>query len=285
MHRIRIQHSTCYTYARRVRFTPHRLVIRPREGHDQRILSMELRIEPAHDLTWVRDIFGNSIALVDVTESASILEIDSDVLVERSAPFPTRELHDPVRVPFPVTYEPIEAGVVTAYVNSSFVEDADAVHDWVQQHVNVDATDAEGTVQSMCESINKTIAYLRRKEKGVQSPQETLQLVSGSCRDMATLMMEAVRSLGLAARFASGYLHGTASLAGQASTHAWTEVYLPRLGWRGFDPTLGKPASTQHIVTGVSNHPRGVMPISGGFIGASNDFQSLVVQVKTWDVT
>jgi transglutaminase-like putative cysteine protease len=60
---------------------------------------------------------------------------------------------------------------------------------------------------------------------------------------------------------------------------------LPRLGWRGFDPTLGKPASTQHIVTGVSNHPRGVMPISGGFIGVSNDFQSLAVQVKTWDVS
>jgi transglutaminase-like putative cysteine protease len=285
MHRIRIQHSTRYAYARPVRFTPHRLVIRPREGHDQRIVSMALRITPAHDLTWVRDIFGNSIALVDITETALALEIETDVLIERSAPFPARELHDPVRLPLPVTYEPIEAGVVAAYVNSSFVDDVDEVHDWVQQHVPIDETDAEGTVQSMCASINKSIAYLRRKEKGVQSPRQTLQLRSGSCRDMATLMMEGVRSLGLAARFASGYLHGTASLAGHASTHAWTEAYLPRLGWRGLDPTLGKPASTQHIVTGVSNHPRGVMPISGGFIGASNDFQSLAVQVKTWDVT
>jgi transglutaminase-like putative cysteine protease len=115
----------------------------------------------------------------------------------------------------------------------------------------------------------------------VQSPAETLRLASGSCRDMATLMMEAGRVLGYATRFASGYLDCAASIAGRASTHAWTEFYLPALGWRGFDPTLGEPTSLKHVVTGVSNHPRGVMPVSGKFTGSSSDCLEMIVQVTT----
>ena len=106
----------------------------------------------------------------------------------------------------------------------------------------------------------------------MQSPAETLALGSGSCRDMATLMMDAARSLGFAARFASGYLDCPASEAGRASMHAWAEIYLPTLGWRGYDPTLGEPTSLKHLVVGVSNHPRGVMPVSGMFTGASSDY-------------
>jgi transglutaminase-like putative cysteine protease len=117
--------------------------------------------------------------------------------------------------------------------------------------------------------------------KGVQNPAKTLELASGSCRDMATLMMDAARVLGIAARFASGYLDCPASEAGRASMRAWTEFYLPALGWRGYDPTIGEPTSLKHVTTGVSNHPRGVMPVSGMFVGASSDYRELVVQVTT----
>jgi transglutaminase-like putative cysteine protease len=98
---------------------------------------------------------------------------------------------------------------------------------------------------------------------------------------MATLMMDCARVLGVAARFASGYLHCAASMAGHASTHAWTEVYLPSLGWRGFDPTMGESTSLRHVATGVSNHPRGVMPISGLFIGSRRDYKDMQVEVET----
>ena len=98
---------------------------------------------------------------------------------------------------------------------------------------------------------------------------------------MATLMMEAGRLLGISTRFASGYLDCAASLAGRASMHAWIEAYLPALGWRGFDPTLGEPTSLKHVVTGVSNHPRGVMPVSGMFTGASSDYREMIVSVTT----
>ena len=139
-------------------------------------------------------------------------------------------------------------------------------------------------MQALCELIHRSIAYQRRNQKGVQTPARTLELRSGSCRDMATLMMEAARLLGVAARFASGYLHGAASLAGRASTHAWAEIYLPLLGWQGFDPTLGSAISFNHIVTGVSSHPRGVMPVSGRFYGTPTDFQSMTVSVRTEEV-
>ncbi|HEV7714126.1 MAG TPA: transglutaminase family protein [Steroidobacteraceae bacterium] len=281
MQRLRIQHSTRYLYSRPVEFTRHRVIIRPREGHDLRIEHMQLRISPAHTLTWVRDVFGNSIALVDFTEPAAVLDIESDVVIQRFAPFPARTLHDPVRVPFPVSYDPLELTVVAAYLERSFPDDTSHITTWMGENLVVNPEDSEGTVLALCIAINKNITYVRRREKGVQTPAQTAQLGSGSCRDMATLLMEAARSLGLAARFASGYLHGLASLAGQASTHAWIEVYLPDLGWRGFDPTLGAAISLRHVVTGVSNHPRGVMPVSGGFVGARKDFLDLIVHVKT----
>jgi transglutaminase-like putative cysteine protease len=134
---------------------------------------------------------------------------------------------------------------------------------------------------ALCRRIHAAIKYQRRVEKGVQAPAQTVALGTGSCRDMATLLMEAARASGVAARFASGYLHGRASMAGEASTHAWAEVYLPTLGWRGLDPTTGGATATNHIVTGVSTHPRGVMPVSGTFTGASADYLGLQVTVKT----
>ena len=113
----------------------------------------------------------------------------------------------------------------------------------------------------------------------MQSPLETLGLASGSCRDMATLLLEIVRSLRLAGRFASGYLDSAASRAGQASTHAWTEVYFPEHGWFGCDPTLGEGTSEKHIVCGVSSHPRGVMPVSGSYSGRVSSYVGMGVSV------
>lgn len=277
--RLHIEHVTTYRYAVPVTFHRHRLVVRPREGHDLRIARFALQLAPRHRIQWIRDVFGNSIALVDFLEPADRLHIVSDVIVERTVPFPDRELHEPWRVAFPPRYDPLEAAVTAPYATPVNAE-APALRHWLHGFVP-DAADAEGSVLALCRLVGSTIRYQRRSEKGVQSPEETLARQSGSCRDMATLLMEAVRHCGVAARFASGYLHGSASMAGRASTHAWTEVYLPTLGWRGFDPTLGGPVSAQHVVTGVSHHPRGVMPISGAYNGRAGDFTALDVAVTT----
>ena len=143
----------------------------------------------------------------------------------------------------------------------------------------------KGTMQSFSctRSIAGSIARFAigaAETRGVQTPLETLKLESGSCRDMATLLLEITRSLAIASRFASGYLDSEASLAGRAATHAWTEIYFPEHGWFGCDPTLGEETSQRHIVSGVSSHPRGVMPISGAYSGPTSSFLGMTVSVK-----
>jgi transglutaminase-like putative cysteine protease len=279
--RLHIEHATSYVYDRPVSFGRHRLVLRPREGHELRLERMDLRLEPAHTLMWIRDIFGNSIALVDWLEPSSALTIVSDVTVERLTPFPEQSLHEPWRVSFPPQYDPLEIAMTQVYQSLTYPDDAARLQAWLRHAFVGIPDDAEGTMQALGALVFRTITYQRRSERGVQNPAGTLDLGTGSCRDMATLMMEAARLLGVAARFVSGYLHCTASMAGHASTHAWTEVYLPTLGWRGFDPTIGAAMTIRHVVTGVSSHPRGVMPVSGSFIGARADYKTLQVTVKT----
>jgi transglutaminase-like putative cysteine protease len=279
--RIHIEHATTYIYERAVRFGRHRLVLRPREGHDLRVEHMQLRLAPAHDVRWIRDIFGNSIALVDFLEPSTVLKIVSDVTVERLTAFPGHDLHQPWRVTFPPEYESLETAITHVYQSLTYADDAVPVQTWLRRTLTPDPADAEGTMLALCALVFRTVKYQRRSERGVQSPARTLELGTGSCRDMATLMMDAARLLGVAARFASGYLHCTASMAGHASTHAWAEVYLPTLGWRGFDPTIGAAISIRHVATGFSSHPRGVMPVSGVFIGARADYKTLEVTVKT----
>jgi transglutaminase-like putative cysteine protease len=281
MSSLTIRHRTVYRYAAPVRFGRHRLVLRPREGHDLRIISMQLTIEPEHRLTWARDVHGNSLALVDFEAAATRLQIVNDVVVERHAPFPRKDLHKPFLVAWPVQYPVEEQAVVNAYRALSFPDEATAVLQWLDAHLPRLNDDAEGMLLELCGKIHQSIAYQHRSEKGVQSPVQTLRNGKGSCRDMATLMMDAARLLGVASRFASGYLHGSASLDGRASPHAWTEIYLPTLGWRGFDPTSGTEIGLQHIATGVSQHPRGVMPVSGTYEGPGGSFLGMDVDVLT----
>jgi transglutaminase-like putative cysteine protease len=108
---------------------------------------------------------------------------------------------------------------------------------------------------------------VRREAPGVQRPSETLHNRAGSCRDFATLFMETCRFLGLAARFVTGYLHAPSLSAADGSTHAWTEVYLPGVGWRGYDSTTGQVIGNNHIAVAVSRHPEHVPPVAGAYVG------------------
>lgn len=281
MSKLRIEHRTNYVYQKPVAFGRHRLVLRPREGHDVRIEEMLIDIKPSHRLVWSRDIYSNSVAIVDFDEPANRLEIRSLVTVVRTMPFPRQESHQPILVSLPVEYDALELQIVGVYQAVSYPDDLADVQLWLQQLPQLSLSgDAESRLLALCSLISKQIKYQLRYSKGVQSPAQTLKLRSGSCRDAATLMMDAARSWGLAARFASGYLDCPASSAGRAAMHAWTEVYLPILGWRGFDPTLGEATSLKHAVVGVSHHPRGVMPVSGTFTGSPSDFIEMVADVK-----
>ncbi len=282
MSRLRIQHRTVYSYVRPVRFGRHKLILRPREGHDIRVVQLHIDIQPEHRLIWTRDMFGNSVGIVDFLSDASELNVLSEVVVDRWAPFPRAGADQPWSVTYPVTCDAFEAGIAQGYQSPTYPDDGARVRQWVDERLpSSNRLDAEMMLHHLCSSVRNEIQYLRRSEKGVQTPSVTLDLGRGSCRDMATLMLEAVRSLGIPARFVSGYLHCLASDAGRASTHAWMEAYLPGFGWCGYDPTLGERSSEKHVAVGVSPHPRGVMPISGQYEGTAGDFISLNVQVLT----
>ncbi|MEO5961449.1 MAG: transglutaminase family protein [Opitutaceae bacterium] len=277
--KLRIHHETSYTYTRPVRFGPHRLVIRPREGHDLRVESMELTSSPAAHVTWTRDVFGNSIATLHFKARAKELRIVSDVLVTRSPPYQHRK-RDRAPTLWPPVYDPLEIGVVAAYQQLSYPADAAAVAKWLRAQRVKRPKNVEGIVRQLNRHIHAQIRYVRREEKGVLTPAETIKRGVGSCRDFATLLLDAVRSLNIAARFASGYLECSAAEAGYASTHAWVEIYLPGHGWRGYDPTLGGPTTPRHVATGLSNHPRGVMPVTGSFYGPVGAFREMKVAVR-----
>ena len=280
-HLLRIIHRTHYQYAQPVSFQTHRLVIRPREGHDLRVEGLELAITPAADLVWTRDIFGNSVAHAHFREPGAELKFDVDVVVRRFFDPSMPPLADQSPSPFPLEYDTLEHGIVVGYLTPVYGEETAAVKEWIKGLPDPgDFESAEAFVVKLAEIIHGKIGYQRREQKGVQTPATTLSLGTGSCRDVATLMMETLRHLGIAARFASGYLDCAATRAARGSTHAWTEAYFPQLGWRGFDPTTGKRCTQQHIVTGTSHHPRGVMPVSGRYFGPSGAFQSLEVKVE-----
>lgn len=270
MSRIRILHTTTYRYLKPVVFGVHRLVVRPREGHDLQVENLLLRINPPGAASWHRDIYGNSIALVTFSEPSDLLEFSSEATVFRrdhSAPRGLLEAHPET---MPVRYSALEEPLVRAYVQSVFPDEADRLRRWARQTFSLQrGDDAVQGVDEINRWIHRSIRYRRREDRGVQSPLETLARESGSCRDMATLLLEIVRTLKLAGRFASGYLESSASFAGRASTHAWMEVYFPEHGWFGCDPSSGEGTSKKHIVTGVSSHPRGVMPVSGVYSGSS----------------
>ncbi len=281
MSRVRITHTTSYRYSQPVKFGLHRLVVRPREGHDVQVEDLRLRIQPHCQVSWHRDLFNNSIAVANFSESSDYLEFCNEVVIFRRDHTSHHGLLDLLPVTFPVKYSPLETAVVRGYVKPVYPAESSVVQEWLATIVpKFKGRDAVRTMVEIGQWIHQNIKYRRREDRGVQSPAQTLELKSGSCRDLATLLLEAVRAQKLAARFASGYLHTLSSEAGRASTHAWTEVYFPEHGWFGFDPTVGEMTSEKHIVTGVSAHPRGVMPISGTFTGERELYLGMEVAVK-----
>jgi len=279
--KIRIQHRTTYHYAEPVRLGPHRVMVRPREGHDLHIESSILTIRPAHTTHWMRDVNGNSIALVDFTERADELMIYSELVLNHYDSDPLDFRVEPYALHYPFVYDPWTLPELTAFTHIVFPADAERVREWLGQFWQPGKlVETVSLLKRLNRFIFEKFTYRRRDEFGVQRPSRTLDKNSGSCRDFATLFIEACRSWGLAARFVSGYMLCEATEAGHASTHAWAEVYLPGAGWKGFDPTSGRLAGSQHVAVAVSRHPEAATPIAGSFIGMPTVFQGIDVDVK-----
>ena len=265
MQTIQIIHRTRYTYTAPVTLGPHRLFIRPREGHDIRVVGSKLEISPNALPTWQRDVHGNSLATVTFAEPATSLSIISELSVEHYDEQPLDFVIEDRAAHFPFIFTPAERIDLLPYITPCYPEDQAQVDVWTQRFWKPGSV---AKTYELLSEINGTIAreftYRRLEEPGVQRPSQTLA-TGGSCRDFATLMIEACRFLGLPARFVSGYSLTEDIPAALGSTHAWAEVYLPGAGWKGFDSTGGVITGSKHIAVAVGRDPESLLPITGSF--------------------
>lgn len=279
MQRLRIKHLTEYIFPTQVTLNTHRLLLRPREGHDVRIESSRLEITPAYSIKWQRDVFDNSLAVVNFQRSSNKLTIASEVVIQHYAPAPYDFLLEEYAVNYPFAYALGEQIDLAAFQRPIFVNDSQTINDWLQR-LSLQGMQTFGMLVKLNQTISNQFRYQMREEAGVQSPAQTLAQRSGSCRDYATLFIEACRCMGLASRFVSGYLHAPATEAGNATTHAWVEIYLPGTGWKGFDPTSGEVTGNRHIAVAVARDTEAVPPVSGSFIGPGAASMQVSVQVS-----
>ncbi|MBC2594155.1 transglutaminase family protein [Ruficoccus amylovorans] len=283
MKRLSLHHTTRYEFQQPVRLGPHTLLIRPRVGHDVRIESSTLDIspQPAH-IRWQRDLYGNSLARVAFADAdTTSLQITSEVTLQQfDIEEPGLEISDNAQW-WPFQYDSGERLDLVSFMTPSFFRDQASVRQWVDG-IMTEQTDwhtADLLARLAAETAN-TFTYAMREEEGVQTPSQTLQRRGGSCRDFATLFIESCRYLGLAARFVSGYLHAPELAFAAGSTHAWSEVYLPGQGWRGFDNTSGRLCGPDHIATAIARHPEMIPPVSGSFSGPAGTSSTLSVMVN-----
>lgn len=289
MPRIHVEHRTTYRYANPVQLLPHRLMLRPQDSHDLRLHEATLTLGPAGATTrWAHDVFGNSVCHVSWPEEtrATALEILStlDLTHYPSGTNVPAATLDPVAETYPFSYAAEEAPDLARLTERHYPDPERLVDQWAKGFLNQNGpTKTLDLLAAMTSAIKRDFTYAGRDAEGTNTPEETLRSKAGACRDFALLMMEAVRALGFAAHFVSGYLYDAdaeGKVVGGGATHAWVGVYLPGAGWVEYDPTNGLLAGRNLIRVSVSRTPEQSVPVGGGFLGGSNDFMGLTVDVS-----
>ncbi|MBD1401715.1 transglutaminase family protein [Pelovirga terrestris] len=284
MQRYKILHRTYYNFSSSVTLEAHALRLRPREGHELRIESLSLEINPPATLRWHRDVEDNSVAIATFTEPTNQLSIESNVIIQQYNQAPLDFILTEYATTFPFAYTPEDRLLLSPFLKAPADTITSPLTAWVANLCPPGEKVQTYTIlQRLCRQIQQEMAYRIREEPGVQSALETLSYRTGSCRDFANLFMEAARHLGLAARFVSGYLNAPPSALNLGATHAWAEVYLPGAGWKGFDPTIGEIVGTDHIAVAVAMLPESVPPIAGSFVGAPGASLNVGVWVSKLD--
>jgi transglutaminase-like putative cysteine protease len=281
-----IHHKTEYRYAHPVAFGEHRIMLRPRDGHDLRVLSNSLEIEPEPmRLRWIHDVFGNSVAIATFDERAETLSFVNTATVEHN---PSEEYaltpDDPAYF-YPFLYDNEEFPDLVHFITPRYSDSNGELSAWARNFLDAEGpTPTFNILSGMTYGIRRIFTYRKRHEQGTQHPLDTLQTKSGTCRDYALFMIEALRRLGIAARFVSGYIAAPGDRAhgyvGGGSTHAWVQVYLPSAGWIEFDPTNGIVGTRDLVRVAVARDPRQAIPLHGTYLGSADAFVGMEVSIN-----
>jgi transglutaminase-like putative cysteine protease len=286
-----IHHKTEYRYSRPVAFGEHRIMLRPRDGHDLRVLKGSLEIVPEPmSLRWIHDVFGNSVAIATFDERAETLSFISTSTVEHNPAEEFALTPDDRAYFYPFLYNDEEFPDLVQFITPQYADPDGELSAWARNFLDAEGpTPTFNILSGMTHGIRRVFSYRKRHEHGTQHPLDTLQTRSGTCRDYALFMIEALRRLGIAARFVSGYLfipgdraHG---YVGGGSTHAWVQVYLPSAGWIEFDPTNGIVGTRDLVRVAVARDPRQAIPLHGTYLGSADAFVGMDVSINVVSVS
>ena len=278
-----IKHVTTYHYHQPVAFGAHRMMLRPRDDDDQKLIYSNIEITPSPtQLDWTLDALGNHVATAEFADRAAELRFVSSHRIDHTAAdFRPGDIDDFART-YPFVYPADIWRALERYARppSSRVD----LDRWSAAFFRLDGSaDTHDLLVDMTRTISRTFRHVVRHEKGIQSPAHTLDLGSGSCRDLAVLMIAALRSRGIAARFVSGYLHladdDDEDLTG-GNTHAWVQVYVPGSRWVDFDPSSGIVGNQNLTRVAVARHPRDAIPLQGTWFGDASDHLAMKVAVQ-----
>lgn len=285
---LNIRHTTIYRYREPVRLGPHRLMMRPRESREVRLLSSTLEVAPAASLSWANDVFGNAVATASFQTLTDRLTVESLAVVELAASaWPVFDIAaSAIRYPF--SYSAQEWTDLGALALPQYFDASGRLADWARGFVRGRQTDTLSLLKDLVAGVAAWIGYQSREEEGTQTPVQTLARGWGSCRDFAVLFVEAARSLGFGARIISGYLYNpelaqaaaAPAVVGAGSTHAWAEIFLPGAGWVTFDPTNRGVGGFNLIPVAVGRVIGQVMPLTGTFLGMTDAYQGMSVDVQ-----
>lgn len=258
-------------------------MLRPRESRDLRLASINVSITPAAAVTWAQDVFGNAIATASFQSMSDTLVVDSVAELQlNAAAWPVFDIAASA-IFYPFRYSNDEWTDIGALAVQQYADPNGQLRNWAQSFVRSTPTDTLSLLKDLSAGVPAQISYQSREDEGTQSPSQTLDRGWGSCRDFAVLFAEAARSLGFGARIVSGYLYNPSQDAigssGAGSTHAWAEVYIPGAGWITFDPTNRGVGGFNLIPVAVGRDIRQIMPVAGSFVGATNAFLGMSVEV------
>ncbi|MBN9085752.1 MAG: transglutaminase family protein [Reyranella sp.] len=275
-----IRHKTTYRYNRPVKLDAHRLMLRPRESRDLRLISSELIVLPEAVVTWAHDVFGNAVATATFAGTTDHLVVDSVVELELDATaWPVFEVAaSAISYPFP--YQSDDRADLGALALQQYPDPTGRLRQWAEAFVRSRPTDTLSLLKDLSAGIIAWVRYQSREDEGTQSPLETLDRGWGSCRDFAVLFVEAARGLGFGGRIVSGYLYNPEREQEAGTTHAWAEVFVPGAGWITFDPTNRGVGGFNLIPVAVGRGIHQVMPVVGSFTGMTDAFQGLWVDVS-----
>lgn len=283
---LNVRHTTVYRYARPVRLGDHRLMLRPRDSHDLRLIQTSLKSSPSATLRWYYDVFGNSIAIASFAQPAAELRIESNLKLETYAVERPPFQITPEAVSYPFVYSADDHIDLGRMLERQYPDPTDRLGSWARGFVRGKTTDTLALLADLNTGVKAAISYQSREAEGTQTPVETLNRGWGTCRDLAVLLIEAARTLGFGARIVTGYLYtpppknGVRAVRGAEATHAWADIYVPGAGWIVYDPTNGTIGGRDLIRVAVTRDISQAIPIAGSFVGRPGDYLGMSVDVS-----